>query len=451
MSAPCSQPELLASFLRAEGRQDQLDVPPGQRAVCFSNQSCHARDYRSGGAGASKGVPVVIAVVGGGYSGLTVSPAAGRPAHPQVRASFRVAAAFVVMADGADRRGGIEVGILLQVGGVADSVSVAAREDVENAFTAVSVGDSVLDGRFPQCSSISGMTRTSEAPAVVGNGRGRRMSGHGVRYVGIGEFRKQVVSVYTGPGGCASHPDTVVLRRDEAGHGGAVILSWVVDVGLVWTVVVIERGEDVVRQVLVLVVHSIIHHRHVDARACVGGPHLLDPDILAGAVAESVIVLQVPLAAVERVVYAGAPGNVGAVACKMGLLGIHDRPNGVTPRLRALLARHPQVVGARIQCAIEVEKRGRVTQTDWNRSAVFTGQATFNTGGVDIGGPARSTDGHVSGLCESQAEVVLVAGRVYVPARRNADGQWLSVGFRAPRLGDGRDVHRVRPIRFPDI
>ena len=36
-----------------------------------------------------------------------------------------------------------------------------------------------------------------------------------------------------------------------------------------------------------------------------------DPDILTGAVAKLVVVVQVPLASVERVVYARAPGDVG--------------------------------------------------------------------------------------------------------------------------------------------
>ena len=150
------------------------------------------------------------------------------------------------------------------------------------------------------------------------------------------------------PGGYASHTEAVVLRRYEAGHGGAVVFEWMVYISQVGVIVVIEGGKDVAREVLVLVVHSIVHHRHVDAGACVCGPHLLDPDILTGAVAKLVVVVQVPLAAVERVAYAYTPGNAGAAVCEIGVAALNDCPDGVTARVCGILACHLQVVCARV-------------------------------------------------------------------------------------------------------
>ena len=59
---------------------------------------------------------------------------------------------------------------------------------------------------------------------------------------------------------------------------------------------------------------------------------------------------------------------------------------------------------------------------------------------------ACSPQQYVGGLGEGQAEVVLVASRVYAPARRIAEGQRQGVSFGAARLCDGHGVHRMRPI-----
>ena len=52
--------------------------------------------------------------------GLAHSPAAGRPAYPQVCAGVRVAASDVVVADGADGSHGIEVAVLAKIRGITD-------------------------------------------------------------------------------------------------------------------------------------------------------------------------------------------------------------------------------------------------------------------------------------------------------------------------------------------
>ena len=193
------------------------------------------------------------------------------------------------------------------------SMAIAGSPRVENAFSAIPGRDSIFDCRLPQCTGRLRQTVVSRAPTVVGNGRSRRVTRHGVHFVGSAWSNHQyVVAVDRGLGGYAAHAEVVVLRRDEASHGGTVVREGVVDVGLVGVIVVIERGENVVSQVLMLEVHTSVHHRHVDAEAFVGGPHLLNAYVMPTTVAELVIVLQVPLASVERVFYACTPGNVVA-------------------------------------------------------------------------------------------------------------------------------------------
>ena len=126
---------------------------------------------------------------------------------------------------------------------------------------------------------------------------------------------------------------------------------------------------------------------------------------------------------------------------KIGVAALRNSPDGVTSRVCGFLARHLQVVCARVQFALEEEFVVKVDRIYRGREVVFIGQS-----GADVGDFARSTDDHVSRLFQGQAEVVLIAGRVYVSARRTAEGQWQSVSFGAARLGDGRGVYRVRPI-----
>ena len=92
-------------------------------------------------------------------------------------------------------------------------------------------------------------------------------------------------------------------------------------------------GQVVAGQVLVLVVHTVVHNRHVDAVARVSGPYLLDAYVLFCAVAKLVVVVEVPLAAVERVVDARAPGDVGAAVYKIGVAPLRNSPDGVTSRV----------------------------------------------------------------------------------------------------------------------
>ena len=207
-----------------------------------------------------------------------------------------------------------------------------------------------------------------------------------------------------------------------------MVLEWIVYVGQVGVIVVIEGGEDVVGQVLVGVVHSIVHHRYVDAGACVCGPRLLHPDVLTCAVAKLVVIVQVPLASVERVVYACAPGNVGAAVYKNGLPGIHDGPHGVTSCLCAI-PRHLQMVCARVQSALEDTQVAEVNRIYWGREVVFIGQIA-----ADLNAFAHSTDGHVRCLFEGKAEEEEVVSRVYDSACCAAEDQRLSVSLRRRRL-----------------
>ena len=60
---------------------------------------------------------------------------------------------------------------------------------------------------------------------------------------------------------------SVVPGRNEAGHRRAVSPAGGVDIVAAGAVVVVPGGLDVLTQVFVLVVHTVIDHHHVDALA----------------------------------------------------------------------------------------------------------------------------------------------------------------------------------------
>ena len=151
------------------------------------------------------------------------------------------------------------------------------------------------------------------------------------------------MGVQSGPRRNAPNAEGVVPGRNQARDRRAVVVFWLVYVGggvAVATVIVVQASADVGAEVVVVDIHTIIHHRHVDALPLdaignggsvrQGGvrPYFLhvDVDVIGGVVGlpPGCAVFQVSLAGIEVIPGRGIQGvgGCGAAGDEIRVCGV---------------------------------------------------------------------------------------------------------------------------------
>ena len=171
-------------------------------------------------------------------------------------------------------------------------MSIAAGEGVEDTLAPVALGDPGVYCLSPEREGTARLRAVRRAPAIVRHGGHARVTGHGIEDVESRrvEAAQEMVPVDSGSRGHAAHPDVVVPGRNHACYVRAMVVEGVVDI-IFAGVVVIELAVDVVLQVLMGVVHPVVHDGNVDPLSLDSlFPDRLDVDVLPLGAA------QVPLA-----------------------------------------------------------------------------------------------------------------------------------------------------------
>ena len=283
------------------------------------------------------------------------------------------------------------------------------------------------------------------SPAIVRDGRVGQIAGHRVHQGGKGRKAEEVVSVDRSPRSHAAPSQPVVAGRDNACHPRAVV-----EVPLEYAaserIVAVAGPVDVVLQVLMLVVQAIVDHGHVDPGAQVAAvPHLLDVYVLVDRSSVQSGIVQVPLAAVQRVVVVGR--YRGTAVDKRGVLGVFGRHYGVGPGLIGVAGSHLDVARARVQAAAEHEAQPAGDKVPLGQMGPDPPASRVQQLSVRVHRVAHHTHEYVRRFGDRYAEIVRVACPVYpssgqgvLAERQRAGGP--GAAARGRHLDGG---HRVRP------
>ena len=297
LGRPGQPARVLGVVLAGRTGHDQLHIPPSQQSVRAAHQCGHPRDLRGGRAGPSEVGEVAAQDIGGGDARL--DGALRRRAHPQVGSRLGVVGRVAVVVDRADRHHSVVVGELVE-SRVVTAATVPTRPHVHGAQPPVTLGETRVDRLLPDAGRPVGPAVVPGSPAVVRHRGGVPLPGHGVGLVQQGAVAEQIEAADAGAGGDSSHARRIMLGCDDAGHCGAVIRTvreMRPQPGVVMARVRVETGA----QILVVVVDAAVDHRHVHTGAGGGLPNTADVDVLAVCAAAVPDVVQVPLAAIQRV------------------------------------------------------------------------------------------------------------------------------------------------------